>query len=297
MQRLSDSYWVTGSMIVGLLLLLILSLLYAQLDLENNVLEQRPHTVAQEYDLPPSSVLKATSLNYRALAADLVWIRALIYFGETWGARRHHPKFLRDYATTVADLDPRFYPVYEWFAATYSNSKYPLTGKDLETINAFLERGMRQYPKDWQLPYSAALNYIGHSAKASRERKLREASRAIEYLKRAAMLEGAPDTIPATLAWFYNRRERLRQGKSALGPSSGTISEEESNLYARLYLLSDDPSRRRHLEQLLGASPTARKNVLEQVERYRNSFEKRYVDHYPYLSEPLWTAVYAAEVQ
>lgn len=282
---------------LALLTLLVLSYLHARLNLEEASSAQRLGSLEELYRLPSSEVLSAVTLNYTGLAADLVWLRGLTYFGQMWDMH-HTPEYLEDYASTVADLDPRFYHVYEWFAATYLNTAYPIDETEIERVNRFIDRGIAKFPGDPRLPYVAGMHYIGYSRGASVERRLREATRAIRYLSRAAQLEGAPATTTATLAWFHARKQRFErklQGKDALSDSDSRLGTEEAELFAELYLTVSDEQQRRRLEQLLKSSGDFHPSVLEKVKQYRHKLESAQIDSLSYLEPDLWTTILTAE--
>src|SRR5690606_36908356 len=59
------------------------------------------------YYLPPPAALRYVSLGWDEAAADLVWLRALVYFGDELiheGQVRH----VFDYTEAMLALDPRF---------------------------------------------------------------------------------------------------------------------------------------------------------------------------------------------
>jgi hypothetical protein len=65
------------------------------------------------YYLPPPEWLGAMSLGHRHALADLIWLRALIYFGDEF-ANRGAVKHVFNYGESMLALDPDFRRVYRW---------------------------------------------------------------------------------------------------------------------------------------------------------------------------------------
>ncbi|MFB6262580.1 MAG: hypothetical protein ABEL76_02975, partial [Bradymonadaceae bacterium] len=185
MNRPFDSSIVRGTVVAAVAVLLALNYLYADLARLEQTARREVHAQSDGAPVPPTGLIRSSLLNFDTLAADLVWIRAVLYYGRK-RAKRHEPEQLYDYATTVADLDPYFFPVYRWFSHSYLATRYPPSPDDLNRVNSFLERGMKHFPADYRLPRTAGLNYIGYpSDTRSTRQRIRELERAIDYLERA----------------------------------------------------------------------------------------------------------------
>lgn len=206
---------------------------------------------ADTYNLPAPSMLRVLGLNHDAVTATMVWIQGLVYYGDLrLNHRELTPRHLPRYAETVAELDPSFFGVYEWLAATYLATRAEVTTEDLEQLNRFLERGMAQHPTRFELPYTAGLNYIGYSAKRSPRQRIEELERGIAYLQRASRLDGCPDTAPFTIAWMYHRKRQLQRQLDGSSPSAEDQAAERQ-FFLELYQSSVNEALRARLGEKL----------------------------------------------
>ncbi len=103
----------------GLVLFSLASLILAiWLRLSISAIHDEITTDDDRFYLPPSSWLHVFSLGYNEAAADLVWIKTVIYFGTAamtnWEGNtpRGKSNHTVNYLTTAADLDPRFRELY-----------------------------------------------------------------------------------------------------------------------------------------------------------------------------------------
>jgi hypothetical protein len=107
------------------------------------------------YYLPPPEWLQVMSLGHRRALADLIWLRALIYFGdefESGGAVKH----VFNYGDSMLALDPDFRRVYRWVGVA---AVYTPTGSPLEFIERsidVLRRGAERFPNDGELAWDVA---------------------------------------------------------------------------------------------------------------------------------------------
>jgi tetratricopeptide (TPR) repeat protein len=126
--------------------------------------------------LPPANVLKLVSLGHPSLAADLVWLQAIQYFGNA-GSNATYAA-LPDYLETVTTLDPKF--AYPYQLGTVS---LPFMNKADEAI-ALGEQGIREVPNDGMIAYYLATVY---------HLNRKDYQRAHEVYLLASEREGAPE--------------------------------------------------------------------------------------------------------
>jgi hypothetical protein len=135
--------------------------------------------------LPSGRNNKALTLGFSNLAADVLWVRAVSYFGGHMLTDARVP-WLSSILIQVTTLDPPFqYPYLFGGMALALNQE---TGK--ESI-AMLARGMANYPGDWRYPF-----YIGFNAFYNQH----DSKRAAEFMTYAASLPGSPDYLPRLAA-------------------------------------------------------------------------------------------------
>lgn len=142
---------------------------------------------------PSARALPVLSLGYRRGLAALLWVEALVYFGEQV-ALRGKTRYLRDRAEAILALDPKFRDVYKWFAVVVVYNSTEITRKDIETSNQFLERGLRAFPRDGELWYLLGFNYAIElpTFTEDADEKQRFRRKAAELFARAAACPGAP---------------------------------------------------------------------------------------------------------
>lgn len=112
------------------------------------------HQNAQRYEdvyyLPPADWLPAMSLGYESALADLLWCRALVYFGEDLGARgagRH----IFQYADAILTLAPDFRAAYRWASTVIIYKVTPATLEEMQRGADYLRRAVQRWPDDGEL--------------------------------------------------------------------------------------------------------------------------------------------------
>lgn len=251
-----------------------------------------PATSAEErsrqetYLLPPAATLSTSALNYNTFAADMVWLRVLVYFGEVRTERRGVEfEHLDEYGDTVVALDADFYPIYNWLTATYMATRKEITYEDLMMMNAFLDTGIARFPTSYELLQRAGLNGIGYSDKHSDTDRVVELTQSIGYLERCMKLSGCPDNTAFVISWMYQRRAALLGAKDT---SREQAAQQERDFSLSVYPRLTDPAlRARMRKQLLELGvEAAQLDALEreQVGLVRLDYEARA----PYLPLDLW---------
>ncbi|MFW5965867.1 MAG: hypothetical protein ACOCV2_00030 [Persicimonas sp.] len=296
--QIKDSRPIRLALLFSLFVLLLLSASSAKLSLESSELRFPTPTDADRYLLPESDVLSALFLNYDNAAADIVWMQALIYYGEQ-EQRQQGIEHLEKYAYTVSKLDPHFYRVYKWFADIYLTSRFIYVDDAIETANRFLDRGMEYFPDKHELPYTAALNYIGYSTHKPAEVRFRESERAIEYLEKVVQMDDAPPNAILLLDYFHRRKQRLADEIEGEEVSSETrkLTDDQRELYARMYLLSEDASIRSRIEQMIERRGGERDEFVEQVEAYADQLEEARAEQFSYVPVDLWTTLIGEPIE
>jgi hypothetical protein len=140
--------------------------------------------------LPSGKLLKPMTLGFEEAAASLLWVKGVLYFGEAFlmGSGYQWMGHILDIVTT---LNPRFKEAYNFGAS--------MLAKDKEEIPATLkliERGLVEYPNEWQWRVSAALA----------KRKLdSDYVAAAEYLKPIASDPSVPKHVRLLVATFAEK--------------------------------------------------------------------------------------------
>jgi tetratricopeptide (TPR) repeat protein len=153
----------------------------------------RPTVSKETLFITSGNALRRMTSGYRALAADLYWIRAIQHYGATRigltaaparapfdGASRYELLYpLLDLTTT---LDPRFNIAYR-FGAVFLSAPMPGGAGRPDLAVALLEKGLRESPRKWEYMHDIGFVYYWD---------LHDYPKAAEYFNRAADIPGAP---------------------------------------------------------------------------------------------------------
>lgn len=138
--------------------------------------------------LLPAPYVRVLSLGYTQVAADLVWLRAIQYFGEHTVTDGRFPQFapLLDLATS---LDPRFIDVYRLGGLLLA-----FTVEDPDAAVRLLEKGAGANPDRWELPYDLGIiHYL----------KRKDYSQALRWFQAADRVPGRPPHLVRLVARLY----------------------------------------------------------------------------------------------
>lgn len=139
-------------------------------------IEDATERTAEPIYLPRSELLRPLSLGYHNVLADILWFRAISYFGKHYRSDRTYP-WLAHICDLVTDLDPRAEHVYR-----FAGLILPWEAGEVDAGIEILEKGVRAIPDSWGLAYYLGFTYFFF--KDDRER-------AAAHLQRAARLPGA----------------------------------------------------------------------------------------------------------
>ena len=225
------------------------------------------------YYLPPPQWLQVMSLGYRRALADLVWMRALIYFGDEFqnqGAVQHVFK----YGDSVLGLDPDFKRVYRWIGMA---GVYTPKGSSIEFIERsidVLKKGSNRFPDDGQLAWDTGATIAYElMPQFDKEDPKREGLReeANDYMMAAARLGAGPDWLVLT-----NATELRKLGEA----------EREVRHLEEMYAVVKDPSVKRQIEFRL--AQLRDKAYSEAFRQANQEFEERRLAEFPYMPAALY---------
>jgi len=188
--------------------LLVIALIFIATWRLGMVLETKFSKVSEpedRYYMPPSKWLKVFSLGYQEALSDLLWTKAVVYFGEqsqTRGEVKHHLQYL----DAVMDLNPRFHGFYKWASlfSLFGNKK--LTTESIRTAIRYLEIGQSLYPTDGDIAFSLGYIYSYELPGHLKGNEAKESKRKGALLmRRASLLEGGPSFAGRTAANLLTR--------------------------------------------------------------------------------------------
>lgn len=138
--------------------------------------------------LPDGNVLKAMSLGFRNVAADLLWLEAVQAIGDR-KVTQEAGKWIYRAVDLITTLDPKFVEAYEAGGiALCTVVVMP------EESNLILEKGMRNNPNEWRLPFMLGINYYF---------ELADDAKAAEYVAKAATIGGGPEYLASFASRLY----------------------------------------------------------------------------------------------
>jgi tetratricopeptide (TPR) repeat protein len=129
--------------------------------------------------LPNGKHLKLASLGHASVVADWIYIWAVQFYSDYERADRY--RYVEHiFGDVISELDPHYVDAY-WLGALIMT----VEADDLEGALRLLDKGFRNNPETWMLPYLAGWECY-HAGRLDL---------AIEYFTRAAEVPGAPDDI------------------------------------------------------------------------------------------------------
>lgn len=171
------------------LLLAVLLLAVAVIPLHRWALATGQVSVEEKtWFLPPPTALKVASIGFHGMAADLVWLLTIQYFGTHFETDHQFPE-LRRLLDTVAALDPHFVDAY-----SLGGLFLIYFARDILGGIAFLEQGARVNPMRWELPYEIARTYY---------LDLKDYRQALRWFEVTDRIPGRPQYVPRFIARLY----------------------------------------------------------------------------------------------
>lgn len=149
------------------------------------------HSVVQIEELaqlPRGEHLKPALLGYHNLGADVLWLRLLQVLGKKRNTAKEYEWIYRG-LDIITTLDPQYDYAYYVGGVVLTN-----LANRVDLSNRLLEKGFKENPTVWNLPFLLGYNYyfvLGDAAKAA------------EYIAAAARLPGGPAYLPGLASRMY----------------------------------------------------------------------------------------------
>jgi len=163
-----------------LIALLLVCVYFLQYNIENTK-KAYPQFESQLY-LPTGKFIKSAVLGFNELAADILYIKAIGYFGGHYLSDKKYKWFYHILNVTTT-LSPHFKDPYEFGAIALAVE----TG-EVENSNKLLKKGITNNPNYWRFPFYLGFNYFFY---------LGDYQSAAFFMERASKLPGSP---PYTLS-------------------------------------------------------------------------------------------------
>ena len=152
------------------------------------------------YYLPPSKWLRVFSLGYTEAAADLVWGRTILYFGEKMAGNSDEgaSAYFMNYLLSAVDLDPKFRSCYtDGSTLTLFQNHGRVTMKSIQMALDLLERGISAFPDDGEIFFTLGFMHYYEMRRFlpdddSDPETRRHSALGRYYIGRSALMKGAP---------------------------------------------------------------------------------------------------------
>lgn len=183
--RYSHSLWLAiGSLIIAGILALVGTL---QLSLDKRI---DAHVMKAEElaHLPKGESLKPAMLGYHHLGADMLWLQLLQVLGKKKNTASEY-EWIYHAVDVITTLDPQY--SYAYYVGGVVLTNY---ANRIDLSNRLLEKGHRENPGEWNLPFLLGYNhYFG----------LGDAAKGAEYIQIASRTPHAPDFLPGLATRMY----------------------------------------------------------------------------------------------
>ncbi|MCA9582545.1 MAG: hypothetical protein KC416_12175 [Myxococcales bacterium] len=227
------------------------------------------------YYVPPPQWLPTLSLGYREALADLLWVRALVYFGEEM-VQRGAVKHVYDYADAILTLDPMFRRVYHWVGMSGIYRPQEIGKEEVFQAIEYLERGANLFPDDGELAWDVGATYqyeLKPLLDNPEDKKMAD-EKGLVYMQTAARLGAGPPWLVLANA------TRLRE----LGQSEQALRHLEE-----MYATVQDADTKAEIGRQIQRRREA--NYLEAFRKTFEEIESRRRADFPYLDPTLYLLV------
>jgi len=225
------------------------------------------------YYLPPPEWLQVMSLGHQRALADLIWLRALVYFGDEF-ANQGAVKHVFNYGESMLALDPDFRRVYRWVGVAGVYAPAGISTEFIRRSIDVLRHGAERFPSDGQLAWdvAATITYelLPHLSKDDPDRERFEVE-GNEYMMAAARLGAGPPWLVLTNATSLRK----------LGEKDRALRHLEE-----MYALIRDPKVRAQIEIRL--SQLRNEAYAEAFRSANEEFEQRRLAEFPYMPSALY---------
>lgn len=223
--------------------------------------------------LPKPGALKALALGHHELVADLVFIRAIIYFGGQFYGTRDY-RWLENYLDTIVALDPEWKTPYRWAGVATMYDGRTITNASVEQSNHFLSLGIEHFPRDWELHFMLGCNHLFELKTDDPAQRMAWRRKGAELVRHAALVGGGPPWLPLLAA------SMMRED----GQNEAAVRHLEEVFLST----QDDKTREEVKNRLLSLHA---KIDLSRAERQRADFEAVWKTTVPYASPDLFVHI------
>jgi tetratricopeptide (TPR) repeat protein len=138
---------------IAILLLLVIPAGFAGIWRLQHSIDAQMSALHEEQDevlLSSTKVMKAMSLEYAPLVADIYWTRVVQYYGSRSERRQQALESLWPLLDLATTLDPNLLPAYR-FGSTFLAEPRPAGAGQPERAVELIKRGIKENPEQWRL--------------------------------------------------------------------------------------------------------------------------------------------------
>ena len=158
----------------------------SRLDLRYASTEMERAEVVETSFLPPPFILKTVALGYNSFVADMLFMRANMYFVSHLFRDRIFT-WLDLYLESILALDPDNPTLYAWASQTVKFGQ-SITNAHLERSNRYSQLGIERYPDNWRFYFDIGFNYHHEWRTEDPEERQAMRDKALPYFSLAAAL-------------------------------------------------------------------------------------------------------------
>jgi hypothetical protein len=229
--------------------------------------------VLDEPYAPSPAAAPFVALGFREVAADLLWIRALGYFG----GDDDTADGVRSLIDAIVALDPGMWRAYSWGAIAINNARGgDDNGAALWAVD-LLEKGMVRFPESWELPLTAGQILVLDLKSDDPAQVAAWRDRGLLLLERGVRMPGAPEGLATLIA---HMRTELGQHERAV-----------SDLREMILLAKDERAKRKLIDKLASLEEGSADDIRAELDRERRRFESRWYAERPELPASMYLLV------
>lgn len=220
--------------------------------------------------VPSAEALRFLSLGQRELLADLVYLRAVIYFGNATLVTKNFDALVPMIESAI-ELDPHWKTPYRWGGTATMYNGMPITEVGILESNRFLRDGIAHFPDDWEMPFMLGCNLLFEMHPTDPAEKQKLTAEGASYIQRASLVAGAPPWT-ALLAATILRKE---------GRQDAALRHLEQVYYST----TDEETRKEVRNRLISLKTSI---DFERETKERTAFQQRWHDTLPFVSETMF---------
>ncbi|MBA3461970.1 MAG: hypothetical protein H0T46_18565 [Deltaproteobacteria bacterium] len=219
-----------------------------------------PHDDLTDAPFAPSpAAAPIVTLGYRELAAELLYVRLVGYFG----SQDNEAHAMASLAEAIAALDPTFRRPYEIGAVAITAAKRGVDNAAHLRAIALLEQAVKQFPSYWKYPNLAGQIYLVDLKTDDEDQRRRWDEAGTLLLESAMRKPGAPASSASAVAEL---RSRLGQRQRAL-----------EGLREMLLVTNDAAARQRIIDKIAAISNENADEIAGELLEIRRRFESAWL--------------------